>query len=314
MANSIDHKLRLTAALLGAVTRKDLAAAFRRVNHATAYDIDRADKWLQGRAQPRQLGVYEDWAMLLDLQKPADWIAECDIAAFASEIASRHGRTVQELEHRAEAFGKPSAAAQEERGLATALSGRYACYSNSWSPYYKGQRIRGLFEIGSGHAPQGLSATYSESLPTGRLEYRGVMTSAKRGMYTQLHEANGDGVFLSCLFPFSPPGSVLGGFLCGGTVIGPEPQPSTSRIVMIRLKDTVSDLNGWGGYLDNDQSIASELMEFGLHLDHPETLDTHLDRFLRGSTAAGIDQIPPADFRALLDILDRAWLQQPASV
>ena len=53
MSREIDRKLRLTAALLGTSTRKDLAMAFRKINPTTSFDIERADKWLQGRSRPR---------------------------------------------------------------------------------------------------------------------------------------------------------------------------------------------------------------------------------------------------------------------
>ena len=52
MAQHIAQKLRLTSALLGTVSRKDLAAAFRRVNPKTAFGLGRADKWLQGPPVP----------------------------------------------------------------------------------------------------------------------------------------------------------------------------------------------------------------------------------------------------------------------
>lgn len=58
MVREFERKLRLTAALIGANTRKDLARAFQRVNRATSFDIDRAAKWLQGRAHPRDLSLY----------------------------------------------------------------------------------------------------------------------------------------------------------------------------------------------------------------------------------------------------------------
>ena len=74
MAVDIDRKLWLTAALVGAATRKELAAAFRGVNPATAFDLERAHKWLQGRAQPRERRVYEDWALLVDLGVAWDFL------------------------------------------------------------------------------------------------------------------------------------------------------------------------------------------------------------------------------------------------
>jgi hypothetical protein len=54
VAREIDRKLRVTAAVLGTITIKDLGAAFRRINPATPFDTDRAHKWMQGRASPRQ--------------------------------------------------------------------------------------------------------------------------------------------------------------------------------------------------------------------------------------------------------------------
>ena len=67
MARDIDRKLRLTAAVLGTITRKDLAAQFRLINPATTFDVERAQKWLQGRARPRERQVYEDWASALPM-------------------------------------------------------------------------------------------------------------------------------------------------------------------------------------------------------------------------------------------------------
>ena len=44
MATRIDRKLSLVASLLGAGTRKELAAAFRRVNPTTEFDLQRAQQ------------------------------------------------------------------------------------------------------------------------------------------------------------------------------------------------------------------------------------------------------------------------------
>ena len=105
MARDIARKLRLTAAVLGTIGRKDLAAAFRRVNASTSFDTGRADKWLQGRAQPRELQVYEDWSKVLDLDRSGQWIANCDTEAFLDEICSRHGRDREALLGSIEASG-----------------------------------------------------------------------------------------------------------------------------------------------------------------------------------------------------------------
>ncbi|RUW69632.1 hypothetical protein EOA29_36445, partial [Mesorhizobium sp. M1E.F.Ca.ET.063.01.1.1] len=146
MALNIAQKLRLTSVVLGTATRKDLAAAFRAVNPKTAFDVGRADKWLQGRAQPREHSVYEDWAKVLRLEQPGAWIAESDLPTFAATIAARHGIDTAELERRASAQSEASPG-HDDKGVGQALAGTYACYSRAWSPYYRGQLIRGRLSI-----------------------------------------------------------------------------------------------------------------------------------------------------------------------
>ncbi|WP_077382608.1 hypothetical protein [Mesorhizobium prunaredense] len=309
MAQHIAQKLRLTAALLGTVSRKDLAAAFRGVNPKTAFDLGRADKWLQGRAQPRQLSVYDDWSKLLKLEQPGAWIAESDLPGFTAAICARHGIERAELERRAGAHFE-TASGHEERSLGLALAGTYACYSRALSPYYRGQLIRGSLSIEAGLGAHGLTAAYREVLPTGQLLVGGPVTPAKRGLYAHLKETNGDAAhFFLCLFPQSRPGSVLGGYMCGTTIIGPEPQPSLTRILMIRLRNPVPE--AWGGYLPPDGSIAADLASLGLSVEQTEAVDRQLAQFLVGDSDGGANQIPPAEFRAILDVFDRHWLSHP---
>lgn len=53
MVRDFGHKLRITAALLGCASQKDLCARFRAVNPATAFKLERSYKWMHGRALPR---------------------------------------------------------------------------------------------------------------------------------------------------------------------------------------------------------------------------------------------------------------------
>jgi len=308
MAQHIAQKLRLTSALLGTVTRKELAAAFRAVNPKTAFDLGRADKWLQGRAQPREHSVYDDWAKLLRLEHPGAWIADCDLPDFTATISDRHGVDRAELERRASTQFE-TAFTHEERSQANALAGIYACYSRAWSPYYRGQFIKGILSIEPGPGLHGLTATYRESLPTGQLVLGGPVTPAKRALYVHLKEVGGDAQFFISLFPQSQPGSVLGGYMCGTAIIGPEAQPSLTRILIVRLRAPVPGAASWGGYLLPDQSISGDLASLGITIEQPEQVDRQLTRFLVGGSDGGVHQIPPTEFRAILDVFDRHWLR-----
>ena len=70
MVRDFGAKLRITAAALGCASQKDLCARFREANPGTIFELDRSYKWMQGRALPRSVGLYEDWAALLGTEQP----------------------------------------------------------------------------------------------------------------------------------------------------------------------------------------------------------------------------------------------------
>lgn len=304
MARDVAQKLRLTAAVLGTVARKDLAAAFRRVNANTSFDTGRADKWLQGRAQPRERQVYEDWSKVLDLDRPGQWIADCEIEAFLDEVCARHGRDRNALLSTLEGPSSRNIGA----GLALQLAGTFVCYSHAWSPYFRGRLIRGELSVGAASSPNRLLTTYTEVLPTGRLEVKGTMAIGKRTLHVEVSDTlGGVPVFTFCLFPASPPTSVLAGLMFGATVLGPDIQPSVTRIVMVRLPAATPWLRSADAYLPPDGSVAEELATLGLRIENPAAIDKGVTEFLSGGSG-GFDQIQIPSYRTLVDLFDRVWL------
>ena len=311
MAVDIDRKLWLTAALVGAGTRKDLAAAFRRINPATPFDLERGHKWLQGRALPRDRRVYEDWARLVDLGESADWIAECGAEAFLERLCARHALARETLLSRAARFGGAAAVRRGAADLrASELVGTYVCYSHAWSHYFPGRLIRGTLAIAAGSGPQRLLGTYTEALPIGQVQAEGAVTLAERALHLDLREPRGDIQVVLWLFPPTPPASVLGGFMTGTTFIGPEPQPSMTRIVMIRLPVTgPRSERPASAYLPPGASLAADLAALGVPVAAPEAVDEAIAAFLSGGAGGGLDQISWAAYRALVELFDRSWLE-----
>ncbi len=310
MARDIDKKLRLTAALLGAVTCKDLAATFRQVNKSTSFDVDRAYKWLQGRARPRERQVYEDWVKVLDVRRSGDWVAECDIDSFLDEVAERHQRDRQDLRQRAEAS---IVTASDQEQSDPAVAGLFACYSHAWSPYFSGRLIRGGLSIAMASSPRRLVANYTERLPTGRIQLEGPVVIGKRLMTTEVRERGSDSVLYLALFPPSSPVSILGGLLSGATLIGRDPQPSVSRIAVVRLPETSAPaLRESEAYLPAQASVADDLARLGLAVTDPATVDRRLAEFLDGG-GQGLDQISLSTYGALVELFDRTWLAHLAT-
>ena len=310
LSQDIDRKLCLTAAMLGAVSRKDLATAFRRVNPATTFDLDRAHKWLQGRARPRDAALYEDWAALLEIGKTGFWVANCPLAEFAAALAARGPLAADALQERADAF---RGGAVLEPGQAPELTGSYVCYSHAWSPYFRGRIIRGELSIAISGATRRLVARYSEHLPTGPIRTEGSVTLADRAIHLDLR-APGGVHLVFCLFPASAPASLLGGLMCGATVIGPDSQPSVTRIVMVRLPPRVGTSPEADPYLPAGSLITADLARLGLPLAEPERVEAGLAAFLHGGDGGGLDQIRVQSFRPLVELFDRQWFARAAAL
>ncbi len=303
MVCGIDRKLQLTAAFLGTATRKDLAAAFRRVNPATSFEVERANKWLQGRSRPRERAIYDDWAKLLDIDKSGQWIAACATDDFIEAICARHDLDPAVLCSRADQVGPMTKPAPEP-----ALLGTYACYSHAWSPYFAGRLIRARLTVAPGRSTRDLVATYSEALPTGPLRLEGPVAAGNRALHMDLRETGGDSQLLLCLFPPSRPVSVLAGFMTGATIIGPDSQPSVTRIVIVRLPADSPRLQESDAYLPPQASVAADLIGLGLLLGEPDAVDRLLAAVLAFDSCSGLDQIPAARYRELVALLDQAWL------
>lgn len=304
----IDRKLCLTASLLGAGTRKELAAAFRRVNPTTEFDLQRAHKWLQGRAQPRGRRIYEDLALLVDIGRSADWIAECEVDAFIDEICTRHSVARELLLRRADAFRGGHGDDRHDRELE--LTGTYACYSHAWSPYFRGRLVRGILSISADGRAQHLSCTYTEWLPIGRLQYAGTLVSAERDLHIRLRAERGSSQMLLWLFEPTPPVSVLGGVMCGTTVMSAAPDLSITRIVGVRLPAPSEMLSTTDAYLPQGASLTGDLAAMGLEVDAPDPVDAALARFLTPVGHDGFDQVSVATYREVVELFDRSWLER----
>jgi hypothetical protein len=306
MARDIDRKLRATAAVLGLITRKDLAAAFRRVNAATSFDIERAHKWLQGRSSPRDARLYQDWTRVLDIDQSAEWIANCEFEAFLEVVAKRYNVDREALSRQgAPAHSVRSGGANDAYPN---LAGAYVCYSNAWSPYFRGHMIRGRLVITNAVSAETPQVAYTEVLPTGQLQVSGTLSLSNRAMHMSLKEHTGDAQFLFCLFPPTAPVRVLGGLMCGATLIGPDSSPSVTRIIMIRLPENSEHLQSANAYLAKANSFAQDLVSLGLPVSSPQLVDERLSEFLCSGDGKGLDQPSTAIYRAIVELFDREWL------
>lgn len=299
MNSTLAAKLRMTAAVLGCTSRKDLCARFRAVNPDTSFDLERSHKWMQGRALPRDARVYADWARVLGSDRPGSWFASCDLDSFAAELRALFGVDPARLEAASLHASHPATGRPY-------LSGSFACYSPAWSPYHRGKLIRGALRLAPGRG-DALGATYTERLDTGEIRFRGDAIAVERTLHLTLREeATRLPLFASLLLP-GPPGSVLCGVLSGAAFLGQDQCPTSSRFLAVRVADGAA-LDASNRYMDAAPgAVGADLAALGVPvLDHA-TLDVAAQEFFRPGTD-NIEQVPSAIQARLADLLDRAWL------
>jgi hypothetical protein len=305
MVRDFDRKLRLTAAALGCGSCKELAARFRLVNPRTPFDLERAYKWLQGRALPRQQQVYADWAALLDLGRPLDWLMACDVEGFLGALCERVDLPRELLLRRAEAFGGGTMTSAGARvGGDGYLCGVYAGYSHAWSPYYAGRLIRGTLHLELPQSRARLMASYTETLPTGQVRVDGPALAAGRSLHIHLREPGSEVPLFMSLYRPAPPASVLAGFLVGATFVGPDPRPSVSRIVLVRMPAPAVVVQQGERYLEPGEALAADLVAAGLAVSTPVEVDARLSTFLQGPGGSGFDQVLAEQYAEIATMFD----------
>lgn len=309
MAVAFGNKLQMAAAALGCSSRKEFCARFRHVNPATQCDLDRLNKWMQGRSLPRAASIYADLAAVIGTARSGRWIAECSLEEFAAELVARTGADTATLTLPASASRRAnpqvnSRAAGLLGGIA-ALAGAFAAYSPAWSPHFRGRLIRGALRLAA--AKNGtLAATYTESLMRRDVRLTGEASIGGRSMHLAVREPGGDmPLFISLHVP-GPPASVLCGVMSGAAFVAHETLPSACRVVFIRVPDTPR-LDGTNRYLDPAAgAIAADLADLGVNVAEAKRLDS----LARAFVAASPTQVTAQDQATFASILDREHLAE----
>lgn len=292
--------------MLGCTSNKEVCARFRAVNPATHCELDRLNKWLQGRALPRSVRFYEDWAKVLGSSRPGAWFASCGIEAFVVELAllfEADPQTLMASEH----APIPSPTARSAPGPHAYLLGSYACYSPAWSPYHSGKLIRGGLLLGRGKGTA-ITATYTERVVSGLVGFEGAALIAGRTLHVPVTDPDSGVYVFMTLFVPGPPASAMCGVMSGSTFLGQDPRPTACRMLAIRVPAGV-DLAGTHRYFDAlPGAIAADLSTLTLHLEASEAFDTLARDFLRNGGGGGLDQVSIDEQYRLTAMLDRSYL------
>jgi hypothetical protein len=301
-------KLRITAHVLGCASGKALVAKFHAANPATSCEVQRLYKWIQGRALPRRAQFYADWAQVIGSPRSGAWMEGCTLEAFITEMQALHGADAAHLESLARADAAPPGqgpAPAGPDGLAH-LQGVYACYSLAWSPFFRGQVIRGTLRLAARPNRPGLVATYSEALGGAIVEMPGEVVATYRAIHVLVRDpGSGLPIFFSLVAP-GPPAVVLCGSMSGVAFVAHETLCSAGRVIAIRLGAEAKP-EASNAYLPEEPGrIAADLRALGIGFARPEReADEALRGFLAGNDAAsGLNQVSLGNLLALSDLFD----------
>lgn len=303
MATAFDHKLRMAAAALGCDSRKELCARFRQANKATACDLDRLNKWMQGRSVPRTASVYADFCAVIGTAQPGHWIADCSLEEFAAELAACTGIDIARLAAQDAAPARGNARGVGLFGGLATLAGAFAAYSPAWSPHFHGRLIRGSFRLAA-HKNRTLTATYAEALVGRILRLSGEVHLDGRSMHVTVREPEGDmTLFISLQVP-GPPASILSGVMSGVAFVAHESLPSACRIALIRVPEAPR-LDSSNRYLQPlPGAIAADLADLGVTPAEAGSFDAFIRDFLGASPI----QVTTQHQATLASMLDRQYL------
>ena len=311
MVRDFGAKLRITAAVLGCASQKDLCARFHAVNPGTIFELDRSYKWMQGRALPRSIGLYEDWGRLLGTGRPVAWLQSCTVEEFL-ELVCGHFEVSRDALFAQAGLGAAPRPAGAEPGAEDAspgshLAATYACYSHAWSPYFEGRLVRSTLaiEVAAGGSPA-LSASYTENVALGRIEVRGQVTFAGRTIHVDLSRPVRFRLAMTLFLPGTL-ASVLAGVMSGASWVDADPQPAATRIVMVRIPGAAAAaLKDSNGYLSlAEEPISRELAALGLPVSAPAELDALLEGFLAGDRPVGYIRVSAREYSDLALAVNR---------
>lgn len=237
-------KIRMASDALGCKSHKDLFARLSKACPDIDLTMDRAYKWAQGRATPRDMRVFDGMADLLQLDVDGYTVRHCTPSEFRAFLARR-------------------GADSRDVSVADRIAGSYVLLSRSRYEAYSDQINFGLIEFVQ--AETGLCEARYHERTMGTVQLYSGFVAARSGAYFALLDgvASESALALSATLPL-PETHLLTGFLTAQPLPQTETSLVTSPVLMVRTKPaTAIDHAGLGLIEGSDQDVAELLVEAG---------------------------------------------------
>lgn len=239
-------KLRLIMRTIGAGSQKVLGNQLQEINPQTSFLPSRAYKWVTGRAQPRDLSVFDDLAQLLRLEANGvplggEWLRTVDFAVFKAEMIACYGsRADQNVGSGPDPLLQPDTDRRSdvpEVGVQTIprfVQGTYLAVSPSWSAYRRDRFVVGEIVIGDDDGGA-VTMQYRERLPGGDVLMHGHLWRLGPCLHATLTEPEGEHVMSMAFAVPASPGVALAGVMSGAAIHDAETRMVSGRFIALDL-------------------------------------------------------------------------------
>lgn len=343
-AVAVAEKLELTSIALGCLTRKELCAAFLRVNPQTVMTLQNSYNWLSGRSVPRTFSLFEDWAAALRLDEGPHFVLSSSLEEFAEAVGRRVVLPAGLLESLGGASGAASAAREAVPGArpetarepgagagaagaaampgpsrgsvwrnGALLHGSFLALSHSWSPQQRGRLLGGAlsFEVQEGGR---ITVDYREKILGRTVRFGGSgLEDGRTGQVTLHCEANAATYLMAFHLP-PLPGNLTAGVFAGTALYDPDSEPTASGILFLRNHALEREaLEAVCGYEDLDIEALTRLLDLlGYGSDPDRAAERALLTLLSPIGSGPLLALPRSDVVAAATLLDRRRLALPA--
>jgi|GEM_PF-904059 len=274
------RKLRAAVAETGCRSLAEFVARVRAAAPETSVTLDRAYKWLQGRAVPNDPRVYVDLATVLGLPADGAFVRGSTVEAFVEKLRLQRGGAAP-----------AGPAAMMDRVVPSGLrDGAYAIYALARDASADGSVVRGCVHVAVDPASGARRIDYVEHDGAGRLSFSGELVASRLLHTVTLASAQRDESLALALAVPGQPVPVVGGLMVAQARYAVSARPICCRILMLAIRHPVADPeSGNGEFGTGTDRIAADVAGIGYGGPDCDLLAARIHAYLTAPSDGRLD-------------------------
>jgi hypothetical protein len=269
-AGPFARKLLMAVEVLGYRSLAELVARVRTTSPGTSITLDRAYKWLQGRAMPQDPAIYDDLARAFGLGEEGTFVRDSSVEAFVERL--RRARGVDPV---------------VSSGL---RDGAYAMYSLARDIGGGSAVVRGCVRVATDPDGGVRRVEYVERDGAGPVSFSGELGVSRRLHTVTLASSQGDDSLSLALAVPGQPVPVIGGLLTGQAQYAVAARPICCRVLLLAVRNpSVDPEAGNGEFGIGTDLIAADVAAIGYPGSDCAAVAERIHAYLTASSDGHLD-------------------------